>query len=136
MALALRRAPAMAVPSGVAPAAAAAPPPPRMRRLVIIGFDGQEPSLTDAWIEQGRLPHFARLAQQGCYHRLRTTSPPVSPVAWSSFATGTDPGRHGIFDFIDRDPRTYLPRISSTRIGHATRAILSSARCASRWASR
>jgi predicted AlkP superfamily phosphohydrolase/phosphomutase len=94
-----------------------------IRRLVIVGFDGQEPTLTDAFLRAGHLPHFARLAATGCYHRLRTTSPPVSPVAWSSFATGTDPGRHGIFDFIDRDPRTYLPRISSTRIGTVTRAL-------------
>jgi predicted AlkP superfamily phosphohydrolase/phosphomutase len=97
--------------------------PAHIRRLIIVGFDGQEPSLTDALLEKKRLPHFARLATRGCYHRLRTTSPPVSPVAWSSFTTGTDPGRHGIFDFIDRDPRTYSPRISSTRIADATRAI-------------
>jgi predicted AlkP superfamily phosphohydrolase/phosphomutase len=97
--------------------------PAHIRRLIIVGFDGQEPSLTDALLEKKRLPHFARLAEQGCYRRLRTTSPPVSPVAWSSFATGTDPGRHGIFDFIDRDPRTYAPRISSTRIGERTRTM-------------
>jgi predicted AlkP superfamily phosphohydrolase/phosphomutase len=87
-----------------------------IRRLIIVGFDGQSPILTDRWLADGQLPHFAALAAQGCYHRLRTTTPPVSPVAWSSFATGTNPGRHGIFDFLDRDPRTYAPRLSSTRI--------------------
>jgi predicted AlkP superfamily phosphohydrolase/phosphomutase len=95
----------------------------RIRRLVIIGFDGQSPALTDAWMAAGRLPNFAALAARGCYHRLRSTIPPVSPVAWSSFATGVNPGRHGIFDFIDRDPRTYLPRISSTRIDPPVRAL-------------
>src|SRR5262249_26172147 len=59
----------------------------------------------------------------GSYHRLQTTCPPVSPVAWSSFATGTNPGRHGIFDFLTRDPRTYLPLISSTRIRAPTRVL-------------
>jgi predicted AlkP superfamily phosphohydrolase/phosphomutase len=93
------------------------------RRLIIVGFDGQSPSLTDAWLKAGALPHFAALAARGCYHRIRTTTPPVSPVAWSSFATGTNPGRHGIFDFLDRDPRTYLPRISSTRIDKVARTL-------------
>jgi predicted AlkP superfamily phosphohydrolase/phosphomutase len=97
--------------------------PARIRRLIIIGFDGQDPNLTDAALRAGRLPHFAALAARGCYHRLRTTCPPVSPVAWSSFATGTNPGRHGIFDFLTRDPRTYLPLISSTRIRAATRVL-------------
>jgi predicted AlkP superfamily phosphohydrolase/phosphomutase len=95
----------------------------QIRRLVIVGFDGQTPALTDRWLADGQLPHFAALAAQGCYHRIRTTSPPVSPVAWSSFATGTNPGRHGIFDFLDRDPRTYLPRISSTRIEPPARML-------------
>jgi predicted AlkP superfamily phosphohydrolase/phosphomutase len=95
----------------------------RVRRLIIVGFDGQDPRLTDAALKAGRLPHFAALAKRGCYHRLRTTCPPVSPVAWSSFATGTNPGRHGIFDFLTRDPRTYLPLISSTRIRAATRVL-------------
>ena len=94
-----------------------------IRRLVIIGFDGQSPALTEQWMAQGRLPNFAALAARGCNHRLRSTTPPVSPVAWSSFATGVNPGRHGIFDFIDRDPRTYLPRISSTRIDPPARAL-------------
>ena len=49
-----------------------------------VGFDGQEPSLTDRWLQAGLLPHFASLATRGCYHRLQTTSPPVSPVGWST----------------------------------------------------
>ena len=53
----------------------------------------------------------------GCYSRLRTTYPALSPVAWSSFATGTNPARHNIFDFLNRDRRTYLPLLSSTHIG-------------------
>ena len=53
---------------------------PLIRRLIVIGFDGQEPSLTDRYLEEGKLPHFAALAKAGCYHRLKTTNPPVSRV--------------------------------------------------------
>jgi len=93
------------------------PPPSAIGRLVVIGFDGQDPRLTDRFLKEGLLPNFASLARQGAYRPLQTTYPALSPVAWSSFSTGTHPARHNIFDFLDRDRRTYLPRLSSTRIG-------------------
>ncbi len=92
-----------------------------VRRLVVVGFDGQDPRLTGEFMEQGHLPNFARLAATGCYRRLRTTFPAVSPVAWSSFSTGTNPAHHNIFDFLDRDRRTYLPLLSSARVGKVDR---------------
>jgi predicted AlkP superfamily phosphohydrolase/phosphomutase len=92
-----------------------------IRRLIIVGFDGQEPKLTDQFMREGLLPHFQKLAETGCYRRLRTTFPSVSPVAWSSFSTGCEPARHNIFDFIEPDRRTYLPLLSSTRIGRVDR---------------
>ncbi|MEJ2338811.1 MAG: alkaline phosphatase family protein, partial [Gemmatimonadales bacterium] len=58
-----------------------------------------------------------------CYHRLATTFPSISPVAWSSFATGAHPAKHNIFDFLDRDRRTYLPQLSSVRIGRVRRVL-------------
>jgi hypothetical protein len=90
---------------------------PLVRRFVVVGLDGQDPNLTDRFLAEGKLPNFAKLAASGCYHRLRTTFPSVSPVAWSSFSTGVQPGKHNIFDFLDRDRRNYLPVLSSTRIG-------------------
>jgi len=87
------------------------------RRLIVVGFDGQDPKLTDQFMAEGRLPNFKRLAEMGCARRLRTTFPSVSPVAWSSFSTGCEPARHNIFDFIEPDRRTYLPRLTSTRVG-------------------
>ena len=96
---------------------------PRIKRLIVIGFDGQDPKLTDRFMEEGKLPNFQRLADMGCYHRLGTTYPAVSPVAWSSFSTGTHPAKHNIFDFLDRDRRTYLPILSSTRIGKVDRFL-------------
>src|SRR5688500_18865200 len=55
------------------------PPRASIRRLVIIGLDGQDPALTDRFMEQGLLPNFRKLADSGCYRRLRTTFPSVSP---------------------------------------------------------
>ncbi len=97
------------------------PPPSAIGRLIVLGFDGQDPVLTDRFMQEGLLPNFAALAKQGTYRRLQTTYPALSPVAWSSFSTGTHPARHNIFDFLDRDRRTYLPRLSSTRIGKVER---------------
>jgi len=93
------------------------PPPAAIDRFIVLGFDGQDPVLTDQFMNEGLLPNFAKLAAQGTYRRLQTTYPALSPVAWSSFSTGTHPARHNIFDFLDRDRRTYLPMLSSTRIG-------------------
>jgi predicted AlkP superfamily phosphohydrolase/phosphomutase len=97
------------------------PPHAQIRRLIVVGLDGQDPKLTDRFMSEGALPNFSRLAEMGSYRRLQTTFPSVSPVAWSSFSTGTHPARHNIFDFIDRDRRTYLPLLSSTRVGKVKR---------------
>ena len=96
---------------------------PKVRRLIVVGLDGQDPRLTDRFMREGRLPNFMRLAEEGCYHRLQSTYPSISPVAWSSFATGVHPAKHNIFDFLDRDRRTYLPLLSSTRIGRVKRVL-------------
>lgn len=99
------------------------PPKPWIKRLVIMGFDGQDPKLTSRFMAEGKLPNFAKLAKAGCYHPLQTTFPSISPVAWSSFCTGTQPGKHNIFDFLNRDLRTYLPRLSSTEIDAPERVL-------------
>ena len=96
---------------------------PKINRFVVVGLDGQDPELTDRFLREGKLPNFAKLAEKGCYHRLQTTFPSVSPVAWSSFSTGSHPARHNIYDFLDRDRRTYLPVLSSTKIGSVDRRL-------------
>lgn len=88
----------------------------RVKRVVILGLDGLDAEMTEQLLEEGQLPNLARLREQGSYQRLGTTWPPLSPVAWSSFSTGSNPGKHQIFDFINRNPTTYLPEISSVRI--------------------
>jgi len=75
----------------------------------VIGLDGLEPSIVETMLGRGELPNLARIRKSGSYSRLSTTYPAQTPVAWSSFATGTNPGGHGIFDFISRDPQTYQP---------------------------
>lgn len=88
----------------------------KVRRVVVLGLDGLDPELVDQYLEEGLLPNLALLRDIGTYKRLGTTWPPLSPVAWSSFSTGTNPGKHNIFDFIVRDPASYGPRISSVRM--------------------
>ena len=83
--------------------------------MIVIGLDGLEPTIVEAMLERGELPNLARIRQSGSYSRLQTTYPAQTPVAWSSFATGTNPGGHGIFDFISRDPATYLPDAALSR---------------------
>ncbi len=82
--------------------------------IFVLGVDGLDPVILDRLMEEGRMPHFAALARDGSYQRLGTSNPPQSPVAWSNFVTGRDPGGHGVFDFVHRDPATYLPISSAT----------------------
>lgn len=86
-----------------------------IKKVLVIGLDGLEPTLVDALLAEGQLPALAGLRQQGGYTRVRTTCPAQTPVAWSTFATGVNPGGHGVFDFIRRDPKTYLPDLALNR---------------------
>lgn len=85
-------------------------------KVVILGFDGLSPDIIEPMMKEGKLPNFSKLAQQGSYRRLSTTNPAQSPVAWTGFATGQNPGKHGIFDFIKRDPKTYGLELSTSDI--------------------
>jgi predicted AlkP superfamily phosphohydrolase/phosphomutase len=86
------------------------------KKIIVLGLDGLDPKLTERWMEEGKLPNLRRLAENGSYSRLRTTYPPLSPVAWSTFATGVNPAKHNIFDFLNRDLRTYVPELSSAKV--------------------
>lgn len=83
-------------------------------RLVILGFDGLDYGLTRDLMAKGRLPNLSRLAAEGMFAPLGTSLPAQSPVAWSTFITGRDPGVHGVFDFVHRDPKTLEPYLSTT----------------------
>ncbi len=85
------------------------------KKVIVIGLDGLEPTIVEQMLDRGELPNLARIRESGSYSRLKTTYPAQTPVAWSSFATGTNPGGHGIFDFISRNPATYLPDAALSR---------------------
>jgi len=96
---------------------------PDGHKVIVLGFDGLDYDLTREMIDSGGLPGLARLAASGGFAKLGTTIPPQSPVAWSTFITGLDPGGHGIFDFVHRDPKTMLPYLSTARTEGAERTI-------------
>ncbi len=91
-------------------------------QTLILGFDSFDPVIFERLVGEGRLPHLARHADAGRYARLQVSDPPQTEVSWTSIATGADPGTHGIFDFVHRDPASYLPYVSllptrSSRVG-------------------
>ena len=85
------------------------------QKMVILGFDGMDPRLVEQWMAEGRLPNFQKLAGQGGFYRLETSTSPESPVSWASFATGGNAGKHNIFDFLVRDVKTYVPDLGMVR---------------------
>jgi predicted AlkP superfamily phosphohydrolase/phosphomutase len=96
---------------------------PLSKKTLILGMDGVEPTIISPMLRQGRLPNFQRVAEMGGFSRLTTSIPPHSPVAWANFISGTNPGGHGIFDFIARDPKTYLPHLSIAKVEAAKRTF-------------
>jgi predicted AlkP superfamily phosphohydrolase/phosphomutase len=93
------------------------------KRVVVLGLDGMDPGMTLRLMQEGRLPNFSKLAERGVFRPLDTSNPSISPVAWSTFATGVDASRHGIYDFLTRDPCTYGPMLSSTDIQSAKKVL-------------
>jgi predicted AlkP superfamily phosphohydrolase/phosphomutase len=93
------------------------------RRVVILGFDGMDPGLATKFMRAGRMPNFQKLAEHGVFRPLDTSVPSMSPVAWSTFATGVDASHHCIYDFLTRDPCNYAPMLSSSEIGSAKKVL-------------
>ncbi|MDA3960724.1 MAG: alkaline phosphatase family protein [Planctomycetota bacterium] len=92
-------------------------------RFIVIGLDALDPRLCQQWMAQGHLPAMAKLASRGHFSPLATTIPCQSPVAWRSFSVGGNPGRHGIFDFLRRQPGTYLPNLATAERELAAMAV-------------
>jgi predicted AlkP superfamily phosphohydrolase/phosphomutase len=84
-----------------------------MTKTVLIGLDGGTLDLMLPWIEQGKLPSFSKIKQNGIYGKLRSTTPYYSAPAWVSMVTGVQPGKHGIYDFFRTD--TCVKRIVNSR---------------------
>ena len=87
-----------------------------VKKVIFLGLDGLDPKLTDRFLAEGKLPNLARLKEQGSYSRLRTTFPALSPVAWSTFATGVNPAKHNIFDFLNRNMKSYVPELAAAKV--------------------
>lgn len=81
---------------------------------LVIGLDGGEWDVIDPMIKDGKLPHLARLKSEGISGPLESITPPVSPPAWNSIQTGTNPGKHGIFDFSSFDEEYNRRSINSS----------------------
>ena len=95
----------------------------RVKRVIVLGLDGQDPELTEQLMNEGVLPNFTKLRQQGSFHRLRTTLLAESPVAWTSFQTGCNPGKHRVFDFLAPNRKSHLPELSSARVEPPKRSL-------------
>ncbi|MGH7859609.1 MAG: alkaline phosphatase family protein, partial [Candidatus Binatia bacterium] len=98
---------ALAAGLALAPSAFASP------KVVVLGFDGADAKLSQQWMDEGKLPNLAKLREQGTFAPLRSTIPSQTPVSWSTFSTGLNPGRHSIFDFLKRDTATYRPSFAA-----------------------
>jgi predicted AlkP superfamily phosphohydrolase/phosphomutase len=81
-------------------------------RSVLVGFDSFDPTAYESLAEKGQMPNLTSLSGKSGYSRLKVCAPPQTEVSWTSIATGADPGTHGIFDFVHRDPSTYIPYVS------------------------
>jgi predicted AlkP superfamily phosphohydrolase/phosphomutase len=88
----------------------------KVKKVIMLGLDGLEPTICDKMMADGELPNMKKIMEEGAYRRLGTSTPALSPVAWSTFATGVDSSRHAIYDFLSRDRRTYLPKLSSSEV--------------------
>jgi len=95
----------------------------RAQRVIVLGLDGQDPELTEQWMKEGILPNFSELRDEGSFNRLGTTLLAESPVAWSSFQTGCNPGRHRIYDFLVPNRKSHLPELSSAQVAPPPRSI-------------
>ena len=73
-------------------------------RVMILAIDAMDHGMVRDLMGQGRLPNFSALAREGVFMPLVTSMPPLSPVAWTNFITGMNPGGHGVFDFLRRTP--------------------------------
>lgn len=95
--------------------------------VLIVGLDGATFDLMLPWIDEGQLPNLGSLLARGAWSRLESTIPPITPCAWSSFITGKNPGKHGLFDFVEPEPNGHGFRFTnaSFRDGESLWACLS-----------
>ena len=84
-------------------------------KVLVIGLDGATPQLVFPWAKEGKLPNLAKLVEDGVSGNLRSILPPMTAPAWTSFMTGKNPGKHGVYHFIEYVHKTYDYRIITTK---------------------
>jgi predicted AlkP superfamily phosphohydrolase/phosphomutase len=89
-------------------------PSPHGKGVLVIALDGATWTLLDGWIVAGLLPNLAHLVAQGASGNLASTVPPITPVAWLTFATSKNPARHGVFDFFRPLRGSYTDLVPAT----------------------
>ncbi len=82
------------------------------KKAVVIGYDALDPKLMRQWMDEGKLPNFKKLGEQGQFSELQTGYPPVSPAVWSTMTTGLNPGKTGISGFLKRREGSYEPTLA------------------------
>ncbi len=86
-----------------------------MPRVVVVGLDGVPHSFVEKLVSEGELPVLTSLLSEGSFRKMHSVIPTVSSVAWATYMTGKNPGRHGIYGFIDTEPNSldlYIPMSS------------------------
>ena len=76
-------------------------------RTILVGFDAFDPVIFERLLNEGKALNLGKYVDRGGYSPFQVTNPPQSEVSWTSIATGMNPGGHGIFDFVHRNPATY-----------------------------
>lgn len=79
---------------------------------LVIGLDAFDPGIVERMLEAGKLPHLGKFVRKDGYTRFAVANPPQSEISWTSIATGLNPGGHGMFDFVHRDPASYALNVS------------------------
>src|ERR1051325_9352411 len=85
----------------------------KVPKVVVIGLDAATWTLINPWMAEGSMPNLAKLMQAGVSGSLQSVLPPITPPAWTSFMTGKNPGKHGIFNFIETEPGGYAMKYSN-----------------------
>jgi len=92
-------------------------------KVAVVGADGMDPTLLHQYAAAGFMPNCKKLLGLGGFRKLKTTMPPQSPVAWATFVSGLDPGGHGVYDFITRDPDTREAELATSHTDEPKRYL-------------